>query len=202
MKKVNKVILCILIGTMVLVLVGCGKTPLTQMDLDAGKDQAKAVKECYEGRKIDFTKVPKDVIGYVMMSKQFTDTLLAVTGNEPCKSTNMFDVQIAEVESKNNALGKSIGVGGDVIKMGLGIYGAVEIVGSVADSSGIKVNGDGNNISTATDEAHIGGSSFSTDKSGTGNSESNIESTLTPDEDSHNTTTTPTDSNNSTNSTN
>ena len=198
----NKFFNVLAIAMIVTVIVGCSKSPLTQMDLDAGKEQAKAVEECFKARKIDYSKVPKNSVGYVVMSKQFSDTILAVTGNEPCKSTNMFDVQIAEVQSKNRVVEKAVGVGGDVLTMGIGVAGAVKIVDSISDSTGIKVTGDGNNVSTASEQARIGGSSFANDKSVTGDQSHNTESNPVSDDTSHNTETTSTSSENDSRNTN
>ena len=134
----------------VLFLSGCAKSDLTQLDLTANNDMAKATKACYEARKIDLTGVPKDAIGYIVMSKQFGDALLAVTGNDPCRSTNVFDVQIAEVQAKN----KSLQVGtGNILDLGKWV------VGGVVATAGFDAMGD-----TATGNANMNKSNY--DKSG------------------------------------
>ncbi len=128
-----------------LIFGGCSKTQLTQNDLTANNDQAIATKACYDARKIDYTNVPKDAIGYIVMSKQFSDALLAVTGNDPCQSTNVFDVQIAEVESKNRALTGGFSVAGN---LGMFYLGA-DVLKTAFDAAGSSYS------FAATDEASI-----------------------------------------------
>ena len=146
MKKIISImaILCV-----ALLMGACGKTALTQVDLDAGKEQAKAIKACYDSRTLDITGVPKEAIGYVVMSNQFSTALLSVTGNDPCRQTNMFDVQIAEVESKNKALSSGLGVvgqvgmfyiGADVIKAGFSAAGDTITASDNASASSTKTN--------------------------------------------------------------
>jgi len=160
------------------------------MDLDGNKEQAKAVKACYESKKLDLTGVPDEAIGYIVMSNQFSNTILAVTGYDPCKSTNMFDVQIAEVKAKNDVAGRTVSGVVDLASIGLGIWGTVQVVESISDGAGIKVNGDGNATTFGKDQADVVGGSPYVDKSGSGNSKSNVDSTFTSEEDSRNTTTT------------
>jgi len=204
-------LLCIgIISVGSLMMSGCSTTPLSQGQIDLQESAYTAKTSCYQRLQIRdqrlttmLGRVPKDQIALVLVLTQMQDSnkqLMAIaTGNssDECSTgTTAFDVQIAEVESKNAVVGKAVGVTGETIKMALGVYGAVEIVGSVADASGIKVIGDSNSVSTATDNAHIGGSRFNTDKSGTGNSGSNIDSNLTSEKDSRNTITTEADNRN------
>lgn len=179
----KKVLSCILIVSMVL-MVGCSKTQLTQTDLTMSEKQAEATKACHEARKIDFTGVDKEAVPYILMSRQFSDALLAVTGNEPCKTTNAFDVQIAEVNAKNGALEKGLGVAGNV-----GMF----FIGADVLKTGFEAAGD---TFSASDQGSVGVSQTNTN---TANSESF--NTATSTDDSHNTvdTTSNADSNNSTN---
>ena len=152
-------------GIFVLIMFsGCSKTALTQLDIDAMDNQAKAVKACHDARKIDLAGVPKEAVGYVLMSKQFGDALLAVTGNDPCKVTNAFDVQISEVESKNKALTNASGnvlnlgqwiVGGSVAKAAFSAMGdTVTASDSASASMSSTANIESYNTATETRESY------------------------------------------------
>lgn len=147
---------------------GCSITPLAQLDLDAMSQQQATVKACHDARKIDLTGVPKDAVGYVVMAKQFGDALLAVTGNDPCKMTNAFDVQIAEVKAKNETFSKGLGVastlgmmmvGADVLNTAFGVAGGSFTATDSASintsfDSGNTANAESFNTATSTDESY------------------------------------------------
>ena len=93
-------------------LTGCGKTALTQADVDLSARAQDAQVACYKAKKLDLSKVPETAIGYVVISKAFSDAMLAMAGKEPCQSTNAFDVQVAEIRNQDSALDWVVGIGG------------------------------------------------------------------------------------------
>lgn len=198
----KKILAGILIGCIAVAgMSGCGKTPITDNDM-AVQDKVTATEnKCWDAQKPVYDGLSAETVALLEMSRNNNTAILAIVGKSPCRKVGVFEVQIAEVESKNKVLGKGVGVAGDVLMMGIGVKGAVDMVDSVADASGIKVGGDGNTVTYGQDQAKIGGSSSYVDKSGSGNSQSNIDSTFTSEKDSRNTSTvtsTPTDSNNTT----
>lgn len=182
-EKVMKRILTVLsVLIIAVVLAGCSKTPLTTNDLSANDKVADAVSACHEARKVDLTGVPEAAIGYVVMSKQFGDALLAVAGIDPCKVTNAFDAQIAEVESKNKTVSNvsgSVGnlgmvfIGADVLKTAFGAAGNTY---TSSDNSRLSATNESNsrNSWTATSE------SYNTNKDNVDMLNTNVESTPTP----------------------
>jgi hypothetical protein len=153
----SKIVICIVLA---ILFTGCAKTDLTKIDLDAMKQQQKAVTACYEARKIDLKGVPKDSIGYIIMAQQ----LVSALGNDPCKSTNAFDVQIAEVNAKNRALSSATGnvinlgqwiVGGSVAKAAFGAMGdTVTASDSASASMSSTANNESYNTATETRESY------------------------------------------------
>jgi len=143
-------------------MLGCGKTELQQVDLSAMTQQAKAQKACYDARKLNLTGVPKEAIGYAVMAKQNSDLILAVLGKDPCAGTNAFDVQIAEVESKNKAISSGLGsltdigmwyIGGEVIKSALGGMNSYNVDGQF-NSLGVTNEVDSRNTAIANDASY------------------------------------------------
>jgi len=124
MKKIS----ILLILMMTLVLMGCGKTALDANDVKVMKELTISQKDCYASRKLDLTGVPDAAKGYAVISYQNTNLVLGILGKDPCRVTNAFDAQIAEVKAKNEvlkdlsgkALNASLGyIAGEVIKTGL-----------------------------------------------------------------------------------
>jgi hypothetical protein len=83
------------------------------------------------------------VIMYMAQGEQIARAVAAATGHEigPCRTTNMFDMQIKEIEAKNKVAEKAVDVGGDLLRWGL----AGAVLHSTAKSAGntaVAVGGD------------------------------------------------------------
>lgn len=147
-------------------LSSCGKTQLEQIDLNAMEKQAMAQKACYDSRKLDLRGVPKEAIGYAVITKQNADLMLAVLGKDPCASTSAFDVQIAEVQAKNKALSSGLSsltdigmwyIGGEVIKSALSGMNSYHVEGQF-NELGVENHVDSGNTATSNKDS---GNSFS-----------------------------------------
>ena len=125
-------------------LAGCSKTPLTAIDLSAMDKQAAAMKACHEARNVDLSGVSQQAVGYIVMARQFSDALLAVTGNAPCSTTSAFDVQIAEVEAKNKTATAATGEIASFGKFFVGAAAATSILsrtgGDIIGTDNAEIN--------------------------------------------------------------
>jgi len=169
---VNLVILALCIA-----LTGCSARKVTEIDLEAHRSTEIAKEACYKSRALDLIGIPLEAIGYVVMSKNFSDTLLAISGNDPCSTTNLFDAQIAEVKAKNATVTSSLSSITDLTKWGLGFWASTEWVSSIASAGGIVFSGDGNQINqdsfnTAGNENSITTGDVNLDNSSEDNSDS------------------------------
>lgn len=154
MKKIVTLLLCVF----AIALVGCSATPLTQEQLQLQEASYIAQSDCYERLEArdaqiaqQIAQVPPEQIGLVIVLQQMQESNQAMmslaTGNQynPCDiGSTAFDVQIAEVRSKNLAL--SSGMTG---AFGLGKW----IVGGVtATAIADKIGGD---VITATGGSEV-----------------------------------------------
>ena len=94
----------IVVFFVVIGLSGCGKTELSQVDVDLSARAQDAQAACLEANKLDLARVPAEAIGYVVMGRAFSDAMLAMAGKQPCQTTTAFDVQIAEIRHGDTVL--------------------------------------------------------------------------------------------------
>ena len=157
----KKMFTMISIGIISLIMIGCSSTPITMAQLDINDSQERSRIECYKSLKeaqLERTKalsfIPKDQLALVLVLDSMQSNNLVMMGMatgknyDPCGSgTNVFDVQIAEVNAKNGSLQSVTGGFVDIAKIGLAVWGATEIVDSISGaSSGLAIAGDGNTV--------------------------------------------------------
>lgn len=146
---IKKVSACI-VG--MLMLAGCSVTQPNQAALVAHAKTEEARQVCYktmaESNKAFYNsiaKLPKDKQTLVLLLKQQGDTLRTVvagikgTSMDPCRATNLFDAEIAEVKSKNDAVKAAIPVVGSVATTGIATYGIVEFGKTAIRGAGDEV---------------------------------------------------------------
>jgi hypothetical protein len=180
-------------------LAGCSATPLTQEQVDLQSKSIDAQVACYERLQAQdgriatmLARVPEDQIALVMVLQSMQENnkaLMAIaTGNEynPCSTgTTAFDVQIAEVQSKNAAASS---ITSSAFGLGKWIVGGYTI-GAVAD----KISGD---TITATGGSEINQNAKNTTVNALGNGSATTSHTSNPSPDNRNTTGTTDNSNN------
>jgi hypothetical protein len=154
------------------VLAGCSATPLTHEQVVLHQQQEISRSHCYDRlstRDIELTKaiaqVPKDQIALVLVLTQMQESnrqmLAMATGKnaDPCAmGTNAFDVQIAEIRSKNHAVESITGNVFEFGKWGLGAWA----VGKAVDGMGDHIGGDYNANSVSGKGNTINNNSFKT----------------------------------------
>ena len=141
-------------------LCSCSVSPLTQGQIDIQKSAETAKVACYNSQaekentiSTNMAFVPQEQIALVLVMTQMQESnkqMMAIaTGNtyDPCATgTTAFDVQIAEVESKNKALSTtSTGLFG-LGKWVVGAWAGTEIIDSIATAGAITIAGDGNSL--------------------------------------------------------
>jgi hypothetical protein len=160
-----------LIWIVILLTAGCAAHETTQFEVTANADVEESVADCQRSL-ADIAMAEATVIRAVPSNKRDTVTLIylmqknnvdlvaAATGHSanPCKQTNMFDAQIAEVKAKNDALKST---SGNVLNLGQWIVGGTTIA-ALAD----KIGGDSISNYSATDNATM---TVDSNKSGTDN---------------------------------
>jgi len=107
--------------TVIFVLAGCGAKDITNHDVNIAGLQAQAAVDCRKSRQIDLSLVPKEHRAFAVMAQQQSETMLLLTGHDPCGQTNVYDSQIAEVRAKNETIK---GLGGSVVNFGFAWLGA------------------------------------------------------------------------------
>ena len=141
--------LIFLFGSMILGvtgLVGCSAHAPTQREVTAHEKTEAARSACYDAVRAKETakattlmQVPMEERGYVVMflnqGDQITQAVAAATGHtiDPCRATNLFDAQIAEVVAKNKTVSET---GGKVLGLGKWIVGGLTV-----DSALDKIGG-------------------------------------------------------------
>jgi len=129
-------------------LIGCSAHEPTNMEIQANRDVTVAQSECYRMRTAEVQRFvaqlsqvpPEQRMVVVMLHNQGEMTkeiVAAATGHhiDPCKSTNIFDAQIAEVKAKNKALSDTTG---KLTNLGAWVVGGLTI-SSVMDKAGSDI---------------------------------------------------------------
>ncbi len=146
-----KKVLAVIIGT--LLLAGCSVTQPNTNAVTAHMKTEEARKECYRSIALSndsfyraVSELPEDKQMMVLMMRQQADTLKTVvaglkgTSMDPCEATNLFDAQVAEVQSKNDAVKSVVPVVSNVFTTGIITYGAVEFGKEAIRGAGDQVN--------------------------------------------------------------
>ena len=144
------------------ILASCSAKDITEFDVAISKNQTKAMLECMSKRKPDLTGVSKEHMAFVLMSWENGERMMALMGKHPCmQGTNVYDAQIAEVQSKNKALSSGLGsltdlgmwyIGGEVIKSALSGMNSYHVEGQFNDL-GVENHVDSANTATRNDNS-------------------------------------------------
>ena len=144
----KKILTTLLLSLSALFFVGCGMHEFKAGDpllaLEQTKEASKA--ECYRAQAknvIDTAGLSE--LGKVMLLQQQSYERLvgALTGKsfDPCGGgTNLNDVLIADVTQRNETARSVTGSAAGVVKVGLGVWGATEVVDSIGKNAGSQSN--------------------------------------------------------------
>jgi len=146
-------------------LTGCGATydvgpEMGQLAAAQETGRAECMKAYAESQKVDCTGMDSRDCMMVKVQQQTAILVGMATGKSanPCgEGSNLFDVMKEEVAQKNESLRSGMGVAGGVAKIGLGVWGATEIVDSIGKNAG----------STSTVNTEGGDSTISNTRSNT-----------------------------------
>ena len=118
--------------------------------------QSECAKAYQEAQKIDCSKLSEMNCMFLQMQQQNIALVGAATGKmaNPCGAgTNLFDVMKEEVAQKNATVRSVTGSAAGVVKFGLGVWGATEVVDSIGKNAGstsnVDTNGGDSSISTS-----------------------------------------------------
>jgi hypothetical protein len=178
-----------LLLSIILLIGGCSAHQPTTTEITANKDVTMAQTECYRMRTAEaqrfvaqLTQIPPESRMIVVMlhnqGEMTKEIVSAATGHniDPCKSTNIFDAQIAEVVAKNKAVSDTTG---KLTHLGTWIVGGMT-VSSVADKIGGEIVNSYNSGSEINQNSKNAGSfnAVSGDAviSGTNNNSSSVDS--------------------------
>jgi hypothetical protein len=133
-----KVFKGILVAALCLVMTSCGMHEFKQGDplltLEIAKETSKAA--CHQAQAANAPKVTSEMATVMIaQQKSYENIIGAITGKslDPCSGgTNLNDVLIAEVRSKNELAGKFIDGGFGTVKVLGGFYFGAKIVDSLA----------------------------------------------------------------------
>jgi len=142
-------------------LSGCG---VHQFNINDGAVQVEMRKEiskasCYQAMgqaAPDYSKLSDMAIVMIEQQKSTAQLVSALTGKsiDPCGGgTNLNDVLIADSQQRNQSLRSITGSAVGVVKFGLGVWGATEVVDSIGKNAGstsnVETNGGDSSISSS-----------------------------------------------------